>query len=112
MLSLQTPLDKDEESHFTFVIDDFTDYHHVNDFKSEEARKMFTDWQTKCVTLEKQAKQLEERRTRYTQSSKEERIKMTEELLLMEQQYEQLETEVAGMERAIRNTEIRFRGGK
>lgn len=112
MLSLQTPLDKDEESHFTFVIDDFTDYHHVNDFKSEEARKMFTDWQTKCVTLEKQAKQLEERRTRYTQSPKDERIKMTEELLLMEQQYEQLETEVAGMERAIRNTEIRFRGGK
>ena len=106
MLSLQTPQEEEEKIHFTFVIDDFTDYHHIDDFKSSEARQLFVDWQTKSATLEKLAKQLDERRTRYTQSSKSERAKMTEELLRTEQQYEQLETEVAGMERAIRNAEI------
>lgn len=106
MLSLQTPQEEDEKVHFTFVIDDFTDYHHIDDFKSTEARQLFVDWQAKSATLEKQAKQLDERRTRYIQSTKNERVKMTEELLRMEQQYEQLETEVAGMVRAIRNAEI------
>lgn len=105
MLSLQTPVEEEETS-FTFVIDDFTNYHHVNDFKNDKARQLFVDWQKKCATLEKQAKQLDERRTHYTQSSQNERTKMTEELLRMEQQYEQLESEVASMERAIRNAEL------
>ena len=37
---------------------------------------------------------------------------MTEELLRMEKQYEQLETEVAGMPKAIRNAEMSYKGGK
>jgi hypothetical protein len=107
MLSLQTP--KEEKgAASTFVINDFTDYHHVNDFKSPEARQLFTNWQNKIKSLKLLTQKLEEQRIRYTRATKSERESMTEELLRMEQQQELLETEVSGMEMMIRNTEINY----
>ena len=91
---------------FTFVVDDFTDYHSLADFKNDEARQLYSDWVAKQETLEKLGKELEEKRERYTRSSRDERRKMTDELLQLERQYEQLETEVQGMPTAIRNLEI------
>ena len=111
MLSLQNANEEEKED-FTFVIDDFTDYHHIDDFKSTEARQLFIDWQTKSASLAKQGKLLEERRAKYTQSSKDERQRMTEELLRAERLYELLETEVAEMPKAIRNAEVSHKGGK
>ena len=111
MLSLQNANEEEKED-FTFVIDDFTNYHHIDDFRSPEARQLFIDWQNKSASLAKQGEQLEARRTQYTLSSKAERQRMTEELLRMEKQYEQLETEVAGMPKAIRNAEMSYKGGK
>ncbi len=108
MLSLQTPKE-DKSSTFTFVINDFTDYHHIDDFKSPEARQLYTDWQNKIKTLGQLSQKLEERRMQYTRATKSERESMTEELLRMEQQHELLETEVNGMEMKIRNTEINYR---
>ena len=63
---------------------------------------------TKQETLEKLGKELEEKRERYTRSSGNERQKMANELLQLEQQYETLETEVLGMPKAIRNLEINY----
>ena len=99
---------EDKKNDFTFVIDDFTDYHSLDNFKSAEARQLYTDWKAKQEKLAKLGKELEEKRSRYTHSSSSERRKMTEELLRMEQQYEQLETEVMGMPKAIRNLEISY----
>lgn len=111
LLNLQNASESEKED-FTFVIDDFTDYHHIDDFKSTEARQLFIDWQTKSASLAKQGKLLEERRAKYTQSSKDERQRMTEELLRAERLYELLETEVAEMPKAIRNAEVSHKGGK
>lgn len=105
-MSIATDEKKEE---FTFIIDDFTDYHSLKDFRNAEARKLYSDWIAKQETLEKMLRQLEERRMRYTQSSAAERQKMSAELLQMEQQYEQLETEVAAMPMTIRNLEITHR---
>ena len=111
MLSLNKS-EKDKEDSFTFVIDDFVDYHHANDFKCPEARQLFNDWLGKSASLAKLSRQLEESRVKYSQSSTTERQQMTEELLQMEQQHERMETEVNNMEKDIRNTEINFRSGK
>lgn len=92
----------------TFVIDDFTDYHSLTNFKSTEARQLYIDWQAKQEKLVKLGKELEEKRTSYIHSSSNERRKMTDELLRMEQQYEQFETEVMGMPKSIRNLEINY----
>ena len=86
--------------------DDFTDYHHLKDFKSPKARELYEEWQRKGENLKKMTKQLEYQRLLYTRSSASERNRMASQLLKLEKQQEELETEVAGMEKLIRNAEI------
>ena len=57
--------------------------------------------------LRQLGEQLEAKRMQYTQSTADERRRMTDDLLRMEQHYEQLETEVLlAMPMHIRNAEI------
>ena len=105
-LSLEAQTE-DKKNDFTFVIDDFTDYHSLDNFKSAEARQLYTTWIAKQEELKKLGQELEDKRERYTHSSSNERKSMTDELLRMEQAYERLETEVMGMPKAIRNMEIK-----
>ena len=106
-LSLSKTSD-DTESAFTFVIDDFTDYHTLDDFKCPEARQLYISWGNKQEQLKKLAQQLDSQRTKYAQATANERHQMTNELLRMEQQHEILETEVAAMPMQIRNLEINY----
>lgn len=105
-LSLEIP-NEEEANKFCFVIDDFTDYHSLDDFKSIEARHLYMNWEAKQEVLEKLTQQLEEKRMLYLQSSASGRRQMTKELRQLEQQHELLETEVMGMPTAIRNLEIK-----
>lgn len=104
-LSTDTQVEE-KTSDFTFIIDDFTDYHSLDDFKSETARQLYLDWKAKQVALAKLATELNEQRERYTHSSSNERRQMSDKLLRMEQEYEQLETEIATLPQTIRNMEI------
>lgn len=104
-LQMQAEVKKND---FTFVIDDFTDYHSLDNFKCAEARQLYKDWVAKQETLKRLGEELETMRERYTHSSSNDRKNMTNELLRLEQQYEQLETEVMGMPKAIRNLEINY----
>ena len=104
-LQMQSEVKKND---FTFVIDDFTDYHSLDNFKCAEARQLYKDWMAKQETLKRLGEELEAMRERYTHSSSNDRKNMTNELLRLEQQYEQLETEVMGMPKAIRNLEINY----
>lgn len=102
----------EKKEEFTFIIDDFTDYHSLKDFKSPEAKQLYMDWVNKKKNLAKLSQQLEEMRMRYTQSSKDNRQKMASELLSLEQQYEALERAVNGMDKLIRNKEISYTNKK
>ena len=110
-LGLQTNTE-DKKNDFTFVIDDFTDYHSLDDFKSAEARQLYANWTEKKKELAKLGQELEALRNRYAHSSNNERRQLTKELSRMEEQYEKLETEVMGMPKAIRNREINHIGNK
>ena len=103
---------EDKKNDFTFVIDDFTDYHSLDNFKCAEARQLYTTWQAKQEELNKLGQELEAKRERYTRSSSNDRKNMTEELLRMEQAYERLETEVMSMPKEIRNLEINHNKSK
>lgn len=104
-LQMQSEVKKND---FTFVIDDFTDYHSLDNFKCAEARQLYKDWVAKQETLKRLGEELEAMREHYTHSSSNDRKNMTNELLRLEQQYEQLETEVMGMPKTIRNLEINY----
>ena len=99
---------EEKKNDFTFVIDDFTDYHSLDNFKSAEARQLYIDWTAKRESLNKLAQELEEKRERYLHSSSNDRRKMADELLQMEKQFEQLEVEVKNMPKEIRNLEISY----
>ena len=99
---------EDKKHDFTFVIDDFTDYHTLEHFKSAEARQLYLDWQTKQETLTRLGQELEAQRKRYTHASGNERRQMTDKLLRMEQEHEQLEIEVMNIPKTIRNLEINY----
>jgi hypothetical protein len=98
----------DAEAAFTFVIDDFTDYHTLDDFKNPEARQLYISWGNKQEQLKKLTRQLDNLRTQYTQATANERHQITDQLLRMEQQHELLETEVAVMPMQIRNLEVNY----
>ena len=99
---------EEKKNDFTFIIDDFTDYHSLDDFKSAEARQLYTDWTAKRVALFNLAQELEKKREQYLHSSSKERLNMTDELLQMEKQFEMLEIEVKDMPTEIRNLEISY----
>ena len=103
---------EEKKNDFTFIIDDFTDYHSLDDFKSAEARQLYANWTEKKKELAKLGQELEALRNRYAHSSNNERRQLTKELSRMEEQYEKLETEVMGMPKAIRNREINHIGNK
>ena len=99
---------EEKKKDFTFVIDDFVDYHSLDNFKCAEARQLYLDWVAQKANLEKLGRELEEKRQLYARASSSGRKSMAEELLQLEQQYEKLETEVADMPKAIRSLEINF----
>lgn len=113
LFKLSLNVQKEEKKQdFTFVIDDFNDYHSLENFKCPEARQLYVDWVAKQEALNKLGQELEEMRQRFTRSSLNDRRKMTDELLRMEQQYEQLELEVIGMPKTIRNLEVNHMNSK
>ena len=99
---------QEKKNDFTFIIDDFTDYHSLDDFKCAEARQLYTDWVAKRASLNELGQELDEKRERYLHSSSNERNKMTPELLQMEKEFEKLEIEVKDMPMEIRNLEISY----
>lgn len=91
---------------FTFIIDDLTVYHTLNDFRSPKARELFTHRQQELKKLDSLSRKLEEKRTEYARSNEQQRLRLTTPILELEQQVETLETSIDRMDTDIRNAEI------
>ncbi len=110
---LTAALSREPELHkkrhdFEFVIDDFTTYYHLTDFKSAQATQLFLKWQNDTKYAKKLAQTLEEKRLSYYQADETSRKNMTKELLDLEQQVERLQVTLMDEEINIRNTEKNF----
>lgn len=99
--------DKEKQSGNIFVIDDLTDYRSENDFQSPEARTLYLRWLELKQTYSDNAKRLDNMRTKYHQSSKQERDNMKQQLLELENSVLAAEESIIKMEIEIRNTEIK-----
>lgn len=93
---------------FTFVIDDLNDYHEVNDFQSEDARRMFLAWEEQKKQFISMSAQLEKRRADYHAAGKRDQESMKESILELESQVLEMERNINSMENSIRTTEINF----
>lgn len=99
--------DKEKQIENIFVIDDLTDYRSENDFQSPEARTLYLRWLELKQTYSDNAKRLDNMRTKYHQSSKQERDNMKQQLLELENSVLAAEESIIKMEIEIRNTEIK-----
>lgn len=99
--------DKEKQSGNIFVIDDLTDYRSENDFQSPEARTLYLRWLELKQTYSDNAKKLDNMRTKYYQSSKQDKDNMKQQLLELENSVLAAEESIIKMEIEIRNTEIK-----
>ena len=99
--------DKEKQTENIFVIDDLTDYRSENDFQSPEARTLYLRWLELKQTYSDNAKKLDNMRTKYHQSSKQEKEEMKNQLLELENSVLSAEESIIKMEIEIRNTEIK-----
>jgi tetratricopeptide (TPR) repeat protein len=99
--------DKEKQIENIFVIDDLTDYRSENDFQSPEARTLYLRWLELKQTYSDNANRLDNMRTKYHQSSKQDKDNMKQQLLELENSVLSAEESIIKMEIEIRNTEIK-----
>ena len=100
--------EKSEQGSFTYVIDDFTTYHNLDDFKSPDAAKLYQRWTELKHQYDTDLAKLGKQRDDYTNASRQEKERMTKQLLEYEEKVLKTEQQVIKMENDIRTTEINY----
>ncbi len=80
----------DERSDFTFIIDDQTNYHHLSDFRSQQAKEQYIRYARLKRDYKRQANRLEALRYEYTQRDKTGKGQLASTILTLEQEVHQL----------------------
>lgn len=96
-----------EARDFEFVINDQYTYYKLDDFKDSRAEDMYRRVLAMKEQLGDLSKKLDEQRTRYaTTSARDAKLRMTNDILTMEKEYERLQAVIAENEVQARNMEI------
>ena len=91
-----------------FVIDDLTDYTDLKQFKSSEARALYTDWKKRLQKYEKDVMTLDKLRDEYNSSNLSKKQSISASLLEMENRLYVEADVLAEMEVQIRNIEKKY----
>ena len=100
--------EKAQQGSFTYIIDDVTTYNDVDDFKCPEAAEMFRRWTDLKKGYETDLSRLNNMRDQYADASRQEKERMTQQLLELEEKVLNTERQVISMENQIRTTEINY----
>ena len=100
--------EKAEQGSFTYIIDDFTVYHNLDDFKSPDAAKLYQRWTELKHQYDTDLAKLNKQRDDYANASRQEKERMTKQLLEYEEKVLKTEQQVIKMENDIRTTEINY----
>ena len=100
--------EKAEQGSFTYIIDDFTVYHNLDDFKSPDAAKLYQRWTELKHQYDTDLAKLNKQRDDYANASRQEKERMTKQLLEYEDKVLKTEQQVIKMENDIRTTEINY----
>lgn len=91
---------------FEFIVDDRRTYHQENDFRSPQALALFRQYLQTRETFMGQCKKLDELRTRYAQSTANERASMAPAILDLEKRLLQLESDTKRLAKEVRKAEL------
>lgn len=93
------------EGDFLFVIDDVRDYTKLSDFRSENARDLFSQWRRRSEQLQESIIDLEQMREEYSTAAAQRRNSMREAILDLEAAVESEAAALEEMELEIRRIE-------
>lgn len=91
---------------FVFVLDDFTDYHTLSDFRSPEAEKLYEQCLTYRNELTYINDELQKKRNQWASAAKGSRAALGDEIRQLEERQIKLAEDAASLERHARNEEI------
>ena len=100
--------EKAEQGSFTYIIDDVTVYHDVDDFKNPQAADMFQKWTELKRQYDADLARLNRQRDEYADASRQEKQRMTDQLLELEDKVLKTEQQIIRMENDIRTTEVNY----
>ena len=90
---------------FEFVIDDHTTYYQWSDFKSPQAKSLFSKYRQLEKSFRQQQNKLEEQRSLYSRAKESNKTKLAPAILDLEKQIQQLSGELEKAAIEVRNTE-------
>lgn len=90
---------------FEFVIDDHTTYYQWSDFKSPQAKSLFSKYRQLEKSFRQQQNKLEEQRSLYSRAKESDKTKLAPAILDLEKQIQQLSGELEKAAIEVRNTE-------
>ena len=100
--------EKTEQGSFTYIIDDVTTYHNLDDFKCPDAAKLYQRWTELKHQYDTDLAKLNKQRDDYANASRQEKENMTKQMLEFEEKVLKTEQQVIKMENDIRTTEINY----
>ena len=100
--------EKADQGSFTYIIDNVTTYHNTDDFKSADAAKLYQRWTELKHQYETDLAKLNKQRDDYANASRQEKERMSKQLLEFEEKVLKTEQQVRKMENDIRTTEINY----
>lgn len=97
-----------ENRDFEFVINDQYTYYKLDDFKDSRAEEMYKGVLSQKKELKNLSDKLEEQRTQFAKAtSQDAKLRMTNDILAAEKEYERLQAAISENEINARNTEIK-----
>lgn len=93
------------DGEFLFVIDDLHDYKSLDEFRSAEARELFSEWQERVKQHGRDIEQLAARRDEYARSSAAAKQGMRQTILQLEKKVEEDDLILKRMEYEVRRIE-------
>lgn len=99
---------KSRSADFTFVLDDFTDYHNLADFRSQEAKGLYEQCLTALNESATIAADLQRKREQWSAASGDKRAALGDEIRQLEVRQMTLVESAALLEKRARNEEITY----
>lgn len=96
---------KSSGEYFSFVINDKLVYHHLDNFRSKANRQQFLMLNGQKALYRKKMEELDKMRLNYESLSKEQKAKVSTDIINKEQETEQLLNTITETEKRIRNSE-------
>ena len=107
LLSIRNKTKKISTNRFRFVINDMITYTNLAQFRHNESRKLAERWLKMMTERDEAYRKLDILRKQYSEANEQDKTKLSEEIIPLEERYEILIIDITSLEKEIRAFEQR-----